>query len=243
MGRGDRQGGSIGVLAEARHRAGGALVEQVAATLPEAARESFRALIEDPPADVPAPERPEPGSAPLPQSAPRVIGVCGKPRAGKDFMIDRLVQYYGGIARMAYSDAILIEANDALRAVGVREIHEGNKSDPLPRRFLQDLGLGRREEEGPGYWADMVRRRAGQLMEDNRLVIVSGLRVEADLEPFRRLGGEVWRVDRPGNPYQAEHEIESKIDELPVDRVIVNDGDAESLFRKARAALETPLSR
>jgi len=243
MGRGDQQSGSAGEFEGVVRRNAGKAVDHIVATLPERARESFLALIAQPPADVPEPERPEPGSAPLPEAAPQLIGVCGQPRAGKDFMIDQLIKHYGGIARMNYSDAVIAEANEALRAAGVeRLIHEGNKSDPLPRRFLQDLGLGRREEEGASYWADQVRRRAGGLMQGSRLVIVAGLRTESDLEPIRRLGGEVWRVERPGNTYKAEHPIEAKINELPVDRVILNDveGDPGALFEKARAALETP---
>jgi len=220
-------------------------VQDVLKRLPSRARPSFLALLEQPPAQAPVPQRPESGANPLPEAAPRVIGIGGEPRAGKDELIDQLVRHYAGIARLNFSDVIIAEANELLLAAGLPEIHEGNKSDPAPRRFLQDLGLGRRDETGLHYWADTIGELAEQLLREHRLVIIAGLRDESDFVPVRRWGGETWGVVRPGNLYRADHPIESGFSELSWDRIILNDreGEPERMFEQAKRFLETPLKR
>lgn len=82
----------------------------------------------------------KPGSQPLPESAPPLVGISGKSRSGKDTVARVLVSRYKGVAQVSFSDGIIEEANDWLRPLG-REITEANKSMPMCRGGAAGLTL------------------------------------------------------------------------------------------------------
>ncbi len=176
----------------------------------------------------------EPSADPLelPAGAPPVIGLAGKPRAGKDVVADYLQARYAGVARTAISDQIVEEANAWLAAapglLGRRHrITPENKSLPQYRRLLQFWGL-RRRGENPRHWVEKVIAAAGRMRQDGaRLVIITGVRMPSDMEMVSDLGGVTWKVERPGNPYQAEHAIEAGLDSVPDSEFVVISNPAE----------------
>jgi hypothetical protein len=195
-------------------------------------------VVEVPPLDDPiitgSAERDE-----LPERSPRLIAVCGRARSGKDLLASYCEEHYAGVARLAYSDPIIAEANVYLERLGRPQITEANKVRPAHRQLLQAWGLARRAED-PAYWTRQLERRIGELQRDGaRLVIVSGARVDSDLEPIRALGGQVWKVVRPNSPFHNEHRLEQAIDELPYERLLVNgtEGDPAAFFAAISEAL------
>jgi hypothetical protein len=159
----------------------------------------------------------------LPDGAPALFGLCGRPRSGKDVVADYLQAHYRGVARMAFSDSIVEEVNGYLAGFAyelggqtrVHRIAEANKSLAHYRHLLQAWGMARRDED-PHYWTRKVARTVVALRAGGaRLVIATGVRMPTDVDVIAQLGGAVWRVVRPGNPYAAAHEVESGLDHLP----------------------------
>jgi hypothetical protein len=178
---------------------------------------ALRELAEMPPA--PAGKQPKPlyqpltVRRPLPETAPKLIGLCGRPRAGKDVIAEYLTAQYEGVEFIgAFSQVILDEVNAYLAPFGHR-ITPQNKN--AYRHLLQVWGFGRATED-PDYWTRQVARKiAAAWLEGARLVVVTGVRLPADVRMLLQLGGECWKVVRPNNPYQAEHAVEAGLDDLP----------------------------
>lgn len=177
----------------------------------------------------------------LGSGAPKLIGISGRPRAGKDTIADSVLARYRNVRRINFSDLIIDEINDWLAGTG-HKLTEGNKSDPAYRLLMQAWGMARREED-PNYWTDSIKRTIENYWDSGTdLVLVCGVRALSDLEAIEELGGEHWRVVRPANAYQAEHEIEKQLDELPPERqtVFINDseGNPGALHEKVYQTLE-----
>lgn len=203
-----------------------------------------------------APDRESPtaGSTPLPHTAPALMTICALPQSGKDVIADHAQATYAGVARMNFSDAIIAEANAWLAGHG-RRIGEHNKNEPHNRRLLQQWGHGRRLESRT-YWLGPLSERISQLQSSGaRMVIVAGARLAImpvtnevnllDLELICALGGETWKVQRPGNPYEAGNPVEDGLLYTPddvFDCVVLNDreGDLDHFHRNIDAALRRP---
>jgi len=181
----------------------------------------------------------------LPETSPRVVGICGQPRSGKDVVADYLVANYSGVRRMAFSDAIMPEVNEYLAAEGLEHtITSANKSEPAYRKLLQEWGMGRAQGDSDYWTRKTLESAAAAQAEGARLVIVTGLRLQQDLDSVRSISGEIWEVDRPGNDYQAEHAVEDQLSEAFKERRIGNDveGDLKPFEDNVLAALRQPLS-
>jgi hypothetical protein len=186
---------------------------------------------------------------PLPAQAPRLVGVVGKPRVGKDVIAQHCERRYRGVVRCASSDCIIAEVNQLLAPTPHR-IGEQNKSDPHYRHLLQAWGNAR-EQLDPYYWADQMERRINALWSAGaRLVFYTGVRTPEAVALIRRLGGKLWKAHRPGVTYQAEHASEQKLDHLTdadFDAIIINpvEGDLEPYLANIERALkgETSVAR
>ena len=187
------------------------------------------------------------GRHPLPSPLPHLIAIYGKKRTGKTSSADFIEQRYGGVTQFAFSALIAKEINDYLatwppyrppsdlhgRTV-TRPRHvldDENKVDPRYRYLLQMWGQARRFED-PRYWLDQLEDLYLQTVgsDSAQLVLMPGLREPAEKDEVERLGGEVWKLVRPGLPddqdVTSRHPNETALDDMPDSafaRVIVND--------------------
>jgi len=153
----------------------------------------------------------------LPLGVPGVIGVTGKPRSGKDVVADYLEAHFVDVARVNFSDPIIEEVNSWLSNSG-HQITQGNKSHMTYRKLLQAWGMARREAE-PDYWTRQLSLQIKALQDGGiKLVLVCGVRTPSDLELVENLGGSCWYILRPGNDYQAKHDIETALDGIDPSR-------------------------
>ena len=204
------------------------LVDSYPSELAAEVRQAVTTVLSSEPIAPKAVFEPQPGLRPLPETAPTIIGLSGYPRSGKDVAANYLIETYASVAKVNFSDPIIDEVNSFLSPHG-HQINESNKSQPMYRALLQSWGTARRVED-EGYWVDSLRARVRDLSVDNRLVLVCGLRALSDAALVEELGGQHWRVVRPGNDYQAEHAIERQLDDLSDDEVVVvENGDEGNL--------------
>lgn len=163
----------------------------------------------------------------LPDGAPRVLGLVGFLRAGKDEVADYLQASRQGVFRMAFSDPIISECNHFLRSLG-HTIVEANKDSY--RILLQEWSMARRQEKET-YWSDLLRQEIEGALQKNRMVVLSGARLPADVQLIDEYGGELWRVIRPGGR-RSDHPNEAWIEQIVCQATIENsvEGDLSPLY-------------
>lgn len=226
--------------ARARDRALSTFIAQLSEQEVEAMVDAV--ISRDAPASPPSPVDAAGGSRPLPAGAPRLIGLSGMPRSGKDLAGEHIRTVYAGVRRLAFSDVIIAEANAYLEPFGTR-IGEHNKSHPPYRLLLQTVSVVRRRESET-YWSGRVGAAVrAAWSEGTQLVIATGVRAPSDVALIRELGGQVWRVRRPGHESIADlHPIEQMLsgwEDDRFDRVLVNgvEGDLSAYLNDAESAL------
>ena len=101
------------------------------------------------------------------------------------------------------------------------------------RHMLQTLGT----EWGracihPDFWVMIARAKAERIMADGRSVVIDDVRFPNEAAMIRDLGGELWRIDRPGVAYNGDHSSEGGLEDITPDRVIVNDGSIDQFKEK-----------
>lgn len=100
---------------------------------------------------------------------------------------------------------------------------------PAAREFLQRLGVACRDQIGPDVWVDALARRLNA--HPSARYVITDVRFPNEAEFIRSLGGEVWRIQRPGTGPANGHSSEVALDEYQFDRILVNDGSLADLRR------------
>jgi hypothetical protein len=69
-----------------------------------------------------------------------------------------------------------------------------------PRWVMQQWGTEYRRAADPGYWVNRLTKLVGSAWYIKRVdtVVVSDVRFSDEADVIRRLGGEIWQVQRPG---------------------------------------------
>lgn len=175
---------------------------------------------------------------------PRIVALSGYARSGKDTVAGVLARY--GYARRSFADPVRDALNrldplingDGLTLSEARagfadpmspEAWDHAKTRfPEVRRLLQVLGteVGR-GMLGETVWADLGTRGIGP----DDLVVFTDCRFENEAEAVKRLGGEVWRVQRPGADPVNGHTSETALDRWNFDLILHNTGTRATLER------------
>ena len=151
---------------------------------------------------------------------PRLIGLGGKLRAGKDAVADYLEEHHDFV-KMGMSDAL----NDALLKLNpyipteriyadgewvipagihrYQDLHDEvgyveAKKNPEVRRLLQMLGteVGR-DMISENVWTDIAEKRVREHWANGKSVVITALRFPNELDMLERLGGITAWVERP----------------------------------------------
>jgi hypothetical protein len=182
----------------------------------------------------------------------KLIGLTGHMQAGKDSIGKILVEEHG-FQRFAFADQLksmalalnplvpceewVFQSKYVGLAAYVREWGwERAKGNPEVRRFLQVLGTeGVREHIGEDAWVQALETKldaAGwevfEGQHEDFDVVVTDARFPNEADWVHELGGQVWRVVRPGHAGDG-HASEALVDGLPADFEIANDGTLEQL--------------
>ena len=108
-----------------------------------------------------------------------------------------------------------------------------------PRQMMQTLGTEwGRSCIHPELWVMVAAGAVEQQRKLGRDVVIDDVRFPNEAEMIRRLGGELWLVDRPGVVYEGDHASEGALADVVPDAVINNRGSLEQLREVVAALLE-----
>lgn len=194
-------------------------------------------------------------------SLPRIVGLTGYARHGKDSVAEVLVKY--GYERYALADsmkqALLVldpyvignpdekgkaEGPDGFwRPIRLSKLvrhkrWEGAKKEPEVRRLLQVFGteVGR-SMLGEDVWIEALVKSVPNFYSDHGpRVVISDVRFLNEARFIRRCRGEVWKVVRPDfdNGVGVTHSSEREIAQIREDELFTNDLDLEYLQGSVR---------
>jgi hypothetical protein len=169
---------------------------------------------------------------------PRLIGLYSPaPGCGKSTLADLLIEHQL-LSFAAPLKRAVWRLLDDLGLKGFRYVYT-DKEAIIPelgvsaRHMMQTLGT----EWGracihPDFWVMIARAEAQRTMADGGSVVIDDMRFPNEAAMIRDLGGELWRIDRPGVSYDGDHSSEGGLEDITPDRVIVNDGTIDQLKEK-----------
>lgn len=182
-----------------------------------------------------------------------IIGLYSPaPQSGKTTVAEELVRH--GYTRVSFAAPLKRVAITLLQELGYKEqvaaeMVYTNKEADVPeikasvRHILQTLGTEYgRQCLHPDVWIMCMEKRLTSLRQEGKFAVIDDCRFLNEAALIRRLGGELWRIERPGNERNTDHASEGGLDEYPLfDRHIVNDGSLLTLHSRVREIV-TPLS-
>jgi hypothetical protein len=163
-----------------------------------------------------------------------IIGISGYAQSGKDEIAKIAATY--GFERAAFADTLreALLALNPLIGVGVRVKdfvglvgwEKAKRTSPELRMLLQRIGTeAGREIFGENIWVD----RTLDKLDPTKNYIITDVRYKNEADAIRDLGGQLWRVKRPGTGPVNNHKSEVDLDGYNFDFLIKNDGDLENL--------------
>lgn len=163
-----------------------------------------------------------------------ILGLAGYARCGKDTVAQILIENHG-FERIAFADPIrefllginpILDKGNRLSTLVEEYGWEIAKAQTEVRRLLQDLGVSARELIDPLVWVNAAVKK----MDDpSKNYVITDVRFENEAETIKGLGGEIWRVERPGVTAVNSHVSESNLGTWEFDRYIHNSGTLEDL--------------
>lgn len=178
-----------------------------------------------------------------------IIGLTGYAQSGKDTLANILMDKYG-YRRIAFADTIrefLYEVNpmvacsptgylkDLVNLVG----WDKAKQEPQVRRLLQDLGVTARKLIDEDIWVKIALRN---LSAGDR-VVITDVRFENEAKSISSLGGQLWRVKRPGVDAVNAHISETQLDGYRVDQIFLNNSTVEDLQLLVQIRMQDAFTR
>jgi hypothetical protein len=171
-----------------------------------------------------------------------IIGISGWARAGKDTAADHLVEQQDFI-KMSFAAPM----KEALYKLNPRIIVDGVMGVPLNvgvdvygwdglkehgpeiRELLQRFGteVGR-QTWGEDFWVDAAINK----IQDGTKVVFADVRFPNEADAIKKMGGEVWRINRAGVGPANDHISEHALDDYDFDNVIDNYGTLSVLYNK-----------
>lgn len=185
----------------------------------------------------------------------RLIGLYSSaPQSGKSSIASHLATL--GFHTVSFASPLKTMVRAFLSEAGipasyVDELLTTRKEELIPefgvssRHLMQTLGTEwGRQCVCPDVWVQCWRRRVQRLMTSGFDVVCDDVRFPNEALTLRALGGELWRVRRPGTARGTTHASEGSLDDLVFDRQLDNSGRLTDLHVAVRQALtvSTPVA-
>jgi hypothetical protein len=194
----------------------------------------------------------------------RVIGISGYARSGKDTIGEALKKE--GYDRVSFADNIKTAlyvlnpvVGERTKRVSSEVINENedtfNKESIRVKNIIDDIGWEKAKAVYPET-RDLLQRLGTEVgrsiagkdiwvnlsfdaVPDGSKVVVTDCRYPNEADAIKKLGGKVWRVERPGVSAINGHVSETAMDGYPFDYVFNNDGSIESLEAQVMRVLKS----
>lgn len=172
----------------------------------------------------------------------KLIGISGKKQSGKSSVAEIISMYRPNV--VVYNFATELKSQLA-RMLGVTPDYIDRHKDNF-RLILQGYGTDyKRKLHGEDYWVKLWKEAVERIIEQSpsSLIVTADVRFMNEVECIKKMGGEVWRIERLvtiGVPNSDTHESETKLDSFnyqQFDCVIFNDGTYEQLAEKVKQQL------
>lgn len=157
-----------------------------------------------------------------------IIGLVGYAQSGKDTVADILINKHGFV-RKAFADKIkefVYEFDDPRLKIMID--HQGwnyAKKIPHVRNLLQSVGVAARNVFGEDFWVDMTMKEVDKYSK----YVFTDVRFKNEALTIKLMGGEIWRIERPGIGPVNNHISELELKDYEADRVLVNGGSLDEL--------------
>ena len=172
-------------------------------------------------------------------SLPRLIGLyspapgCGKTIVASFFIEHERVSFAAPLKRAVWNMLIDLGVIESFRYVYTDKEAIIPELGVSARHMMQTLGT----EWGracihPDFWVMIARAETQRIMVYGGSVVIDDVRFPNEATMIRDLGGELWRIERPGIAYNGDHESEGGLEDITPDRVIANDGSIDQLLEK-----------
>lgn len=199
-------------------------------------------------------------------TTPQLIALTGPAGAGKDSVADCL-HHLAGFHKMAFAAALYAEVCAAfavpmkylttretkelpMAALALAQCYDGRFVQALaarntgldlnaarsPRWVLQRWGTEYRRAQDLEYW--LKRFEAAIDQRGPGPIVITDCRFANEAALVRRLGGVIWRLERPGFDVATDHASDVSGREFAPEAVIVNDGSLDELGISVMHALE-----
>lgn len=174
-----------------------------------------------------------------------IVGLMGYAQSGKDEVAKILVNKFE-FERRAFADKIRDMLYDMNPMVGGEPIQmrvdadgwDKAKQHPEVRRLMQVLGVAARQHLSESVW---ISPALSNMSMTSRYVI-SDVRFSNEAYMIRALGGEIWRIDRPGIGPANKHVSEKQLESISADRTLLNAGSLEDLETLVKLRLDSYLA-
>lgn len=177
------------------------------------------------------------------EQEPVLIGLSGYAQAGKD-TVGAVLCENADFERLAFADAlkaVLTEVDPLINwwdgggdepisiPLSWRLVEEGWEStkanNPMSmfnaRTYLQRLGNAVRDYVDPNAWLNAVMRQ----VKPGGKYVITDVRFPNEAQAIKDVGGQVWRIERPGTGPANAHVSETALDDWPFDLLIRNQWD------------------
>lgn len=170
----------------------------------------------------------------------RIIGVLGYAGSGKSLVAKHLVERHN-FTRSRFADPLKRMLKEGLSLTD-EQIDGDEKHVPIarlggqtPRHLMQTLGTdwGRRKVYF-GLWVDAWRNDVGRMSGD---IVVDDVRFPNEAQAIKDMGGELWRVFRPGVGMMV-HPSETATGEITEDCLINNATGIKQLYNSVDTLLK-----
>lgn len=175
-----------------------------------------------------------------------IIGLTGPAFAGKD-TVGNYLQDMHDFEIKAFADPIRA-ALVAMFGLTQSDFAPERKEHPIdwldksPRQLMQTLGTewGRTHVAADIWCRSMAQRLIIAQRFHQEDFVLTDVRFQEEADMVHRLGGFVWRIERPNaaTTQHAGHASETAGAAIKPDRILINDGTIDDLYEKVDAALE-----
>lgn len=144
----------------------------------------------------------------------KIIGVSGLARSGKDsfYFLSRDKLSNKGIksCRMAFADELKNECDEFLRSnLGISSFTENNSEKEFIRPFLVTYGTHLRRKADPNCWISKIDSRVKEKQNTEKIIFVTDVRFENEIDWIHSLGGKSVHVTRRGIAAPNQEELEN----------------------------------